>query len=67
MRVIKTPQRRRPRPELGCRAIGLTDGLMDVWMDDGYDSEATIKKQAVQKLLVGDRQIHTQRDRRTDW
>jgi hypothetical protein len=37
--VIKKPQRRRPKPELSCRAIGLTDG----WMDDGYDSEVTIK------------------------
>jgi hypothetical protein len=27
--VIKKPQRRRTRPDLGCRAIGWMDGWMD--------------------------------------
>jgi hypothetical protein len=27
--VIKKPQRRKPRPDLGCTAVGWMDGWMD--------------------------------------
>jgi hypothetical protein len=36
--VIKKPQRRRPRPDLGSRAIGWMDGFI-LYGEDDYNTE----------------------------
>jgi hypothetical protein len=46
--VIKKPQRRRPRPDLNCRAIGRIDG----WVDGEMDGNNTVSGVSFKKVLL---------------